>query len=394
MNNVDWIVAVYCILFCSLWYIINLQVMFDLLRITLFEKQSSPVPQMWPRLSVVIAACNEADTIEKALATLLQQDYPSLEIIVVNDRSTDKTGELIDNISHGDDRVKAVHITTLPAGWLGKVHALNAGTKEANGEWILYTDADVCFKQGTLRKAIAFALSAKLDHLTLVPYLHAPSFWLHVVILAFGAMFINTTNAVNAGKPGSDAVVGAGAFNLVKKEALDKTEGFSWLRMEVADDVGLGLMLSRAGAKNSFALALHDISLTWYHSLTDMFKGLEKNIFGVSSHYKLARMMAIVLILWATFFAPVIAIIYSRRVPYLWIFGVAAWLLVPFGALISKVRFRLKFFPLLLTPLGHLLISFMLLYAGVLCKVRGGVIWRGTKYKTGDLRAGQRVKLL
>ena len=174
MNSVDWIVAVYCILFCSLWYIINLQVMFDLLKITLFEKQNPPLPQVWPCLSVVIAACNEADTIEKALATLLNQDYPSLEIIVVNDRSTDKTGELIETISHGDDRVKAVHITDLPSGWLGKVHALNVGTRESSGEWILYTDADVYFKQGTLRKAIAFALSAKIDHLTLVPNLHAP----------------------------------------------------------------------------------------------------------------------------------------------------------------------------------------------------------------------------
>jgi glycosyltransferase involved in cell wall biosynthesis len=270
----------------------------------MFEKADPPLPGKWPRLSVVIATCNDTDTIEKVVGTLLQQDYPNLEIVVVNDRSTDKTGVIIEKIARKDPRVRTIHIQDLPPGWLGKVHALHVGTQKTSGEWILYTDADVYFKQGTLRKAIAFVLADHSDHLALMPVPRAPSFWLRVVLQAVGGVFVLGTRAAHLDKPGTKAFVGAGAFNLVRKAALDRTEGFAWLRMEVVDDVGLGLMLQRSGARSSFAITLQDVSFTWYPSLRAMFKGLEKNFFGVLAFYSIARMITIVVLAWAYALAP------------------------------------------------------------------------------------------
>jgi len=185
--------------------------------------------------------------------------------------------------------------------------------------------------------------------------------------------------------------VGAGAFNLVKKSTLDKTQGFQWLRMEVADDVGLGLMLKSAGAISAFAVSIKEISLTWYETLGNMFKGLEKNLFGASTQYSYLKMILMAVVLWLTFSAPFVAVLYSR-VRFLLIFGFTAWFILLISALVGKFKFKQKFLTLLLTPLGHLLISFMLLHSGIMCKRRGGIIWRGTKYTIHDLRAGQRVK--
>jgi glycosyltransferase involved in cell wall biosynthesis len=362
-------------------------------RIRIFEKTKPPLPQKWPRLSVVIATCNDAATIEGAVDTLLHQDYPDLEIVVVNDRSIDETGALIEKIAHDDSRVRTAHIQHLPPGWLGKVHALHVGTQKASGDWILYTDADIYFKQGALRKAIAFVLADRSDHLALMPIPRAPSFWLRVVLQAVGGVFVLATRAAHIGKPGSKAFVGAGAFNLVRKAALDRTGGFPWLRMEVVDDVGLGLMLQRSGATSSFAITLQDVSFTWYPSLRAMFKGLEKNFFGVLAFYSIARMICIVALAWAYALAPLVAILYALKIPFLLIVGLVAYLFLIAGAVGVKILFRQKLLPLLFVQVGHILISLMLLRSGVMCILHGGITWRGTWYPLDELRAGHRVKV-
>jgi cellulose synthase/poly-beta-1,6-N-acetylglucosamine synthase-like glycosyltransferase len=392
VSILDWIVTSYCVLFCLAWCVSFLVVLL-FRRIRIFEKADPPLPRELPRLSVVIATCNDADTIEKAVNTLLQQDYPDLEVVVVNDRSTDGTGRIIERIARENSRVRMVHIQDLPSGWLGKVHALRVGTQKTSGEWILYTDADVYFKQGALRKAIAFVLADHSDHLALMPVPRAPSFWLRVVLQAVGGVFVLGTRAAHLGKPSTKAFVGAGAFNLVRKAAFDRTEGFAWLRMEVVDDVGLGLMLQRSGARSSFAITLQDVSFTWYPSLRAMFKGLEKNFFGVLAFYSIARMIGIVVLAWAYALAPLVAILYSLKIPFLLTVGLVAYLFLVAGAVGVKIMFKQKLLPLLLVQVGHILISLMLLRSGIMCIVRGGITWRGTWYPIDELRAGHKVKV-
>jgi glycosyltransferase involved in cell wall biosynthesis len=392
MFETGWILAAYAVLACLAWCILYLRTAYKVLHIPLFEKEDPPVPEHWPRLSVVVAARDEADTIEQAASTLLGQDYPELEIIMVNDRSTDETGRIIREIARREVRVKAVHVEHLPEGWLGKVHALHLGTEKSSGEWILYTDADVHFRQGTLRRAVALALAREADHLCLMPEVRTGSFCLGVVMSAFKVLFAWTTRIADAGKPGSRAVVGAGAFNMVRRAALEKTEGFQWLRMEVGDDLGLGLMLSRSGAKSHFAIAQEHLGVTWYPSLGAMFRGMEKNLFGVGARYSLARMSMSVLLLWALVPAPLVAFLYTD-VPWLRFFGAAACLSLGLFAAAGKIRFRSGMLHTLLAPAGQLVISLMMLRSGILCTLRGGILWRGTRYKTGDLRAGQQLKL-
>src|SRR6202451_3504449 len=124
-----------------------------------------------PRLSIIVPARNEEQDIEASLRTLLALDYDNYEIIAVNDRSTDRTGEIMERVARasGGDRLRVLHHRELPAGWLGKTHAMWTATNEATGDWLLFTDADVVFKPDSLRRAVAYAEAEKADHVVLFP---------------------------------------------------------------------------------------------------------------------------------------------------------------------------------------------------------------------------------
>ena len=112
------------ILLSALWIAIFAYLSWALKQLPRFERQTAAPLERWPRLSVIVPACNEAAQLEPAVRTIMAQDYPELEIILVDDRSSDGTGALIDGLAREDARVRAIHIDKLPDGWLGKVHAL------------------------------------------------------------------------------------------------------------------------------------------------------------------------------------------------------------------------------------------------------------------------------
>src|SRR5207249_9856045 len=130
-----------------------------------------------PRISLLFAARDEEEKLPAELATLVEIDYPNLEVIAVDDRSQDATGRILDEFAAAHPRLRVVHITQLPAGWLGKPHALQKAYETSTGEWLLFTDADVRFKPDVLRRAVALAKQRNLDHLTLFGEIEMAGFW-------------------------------------------------------------------------------------------------------------------------------------------------------------------------------------------------------------------------
>ena len=272
--------------------------------VPLLANLDPPPPDRWPRLSVVVPARNEADTLEPAARTLLAEDYPDLEIILVDDRSSDETGRIVDRIAAGDTRVKAVHITELPEGWLGKVNALDRGLAESTGQFVLFTDADVHFQTGTLRKAVGYCEHEGLDHLAAFPDVWSAGFVVDAMLSVFlrhFSLFVTRPSAME--KADSRAFLGVGAFNLVRRKALEATEGFEWLRLEVADDMGLGLMMKRSGARCGVVAAFGHVGLHWYRSVAEAARGTEK-AWATLSHFSLARTLATVLVVLAAEMSP------------------------------------------------------------------------------------------
>ena len=350
----------------------------------------------WPLVSVIIPACNEADHFEAALMSVLQQDYPNLEIVLVNDRSTDTTGEIIDRLAAADQRVKGVHITDLPAGWLGKVHALHQGVRRANGDWYLFSDADVYFQPGALRRAIGYATHNNLSHVACLPELTTFSaFWLDVTIRAFFLLFCVAGRLAEVNRRNSKWPIGVGAFNLVEAAAFKRTPGFEWLRMEPGDDVGLGLMLKKAGARTRLLNADGEIRVPWYESLWAMIRGLEKNSFGPGANYSYLRQFFMVLGLWCVVLAPPLSValgFYANNAALLvaGTIALAVNFIIAFAMPRKTTRDILAYIVL---PIGALFVSLIMLRSAWKCFRNGGIDWRGTHYPVEQLRRGQRVKI-
>jgi len=213
------------------------------------DRIAKPKLSDWPTASIVVPACNEEQTIGAALNKLRSVNYPNLEIVVVNDRSSDQTGPIIDEAATLDSRIKAVHNSKLPSGWLGKVHALHLGQLASTSDWILFTDADVHFAPDALEQTIAFCEQEGIDHLAVCPDLSGRSELANSLIAHFHMilMFLVSPRAVK--DPTKPDGVGVGAFNLVRRKTLQASQGFEWLRLEVADDFALGTVLKAEGGR-------------------------------------------------------------------------------------------------------------------------------------------------
>jgi glycosyltransferase involved in cell wall biosynthesis len=392
MTAASWVLTVWGTLTSAAWCALAAMGLRTSLHFKKFGELHAPPPSAWPRVSVIVAACDEGDTIGPALETLLGQDYPDLEIVVVDDRSKDATGAIVDAAAAKDTRVRAVHVTALPEGWLGKVHALHRGTQMATGSWLLFTDADVHFSAAALRRAIAFVEAAGVDHLAVAPDLHAKGVAQDIVSAAFATAFMIGTRAMDVGKPGSKAYAGVGAFNLVRRAAFDRTPGFEWLRLEVLDDVGLGLMLHNAGAKGAFAIGFEHVQIDWYPSLAAMARGLEKNMYGAFCRYRLPRLIAMVVALAVFVPGPIVALFAQPR-PWIPLLGGVTIAFLAANAVILAVRTQRSAFRFFFAPIGGVILALLVVRSAWRCLSDGGVTWRGTLYPLKALRDAQRVKL-
>ncbi len=348
--------------------------------------RDDPEPDEWPTLSVVIPACNEGETIEAALSSLMGVDYPNLEIIVINDRSTDDTGAILDRLAATDPTVQAVHIETLPEKWLGKLHAVHVGTEASTSDFILYCDSDVHFEEDSLKKAMAWMMNDRLDFLSLMPRMVANSTFLFALVQTFGGLWCVATRpgGINQDKP--NCFGGIGAFNMVRREALEQTEGWPWLKMEIADDAGLGYLLHRHGFKARIGIAVNHLSLEWYPSAWAMVLGLEKNAFAAICRFSIFRSLVIVGMFSMYTLAPWILL----ATPYYWL-GIACFSFYILCGWLGP-EMGISWLQKVLASQLNIVVAFALLRSTIKTVARGSVDWRGTEYSIPELRAEQRVK--
>ena len=199
------ILIAYVFIGCVYWLWMFVGTVRVVRAVPLLAQSDPPPPQTWPKLSVVIPACNEAAALESALGSVLEQDYPELEIILIDDRSTDGTAAIVDRMAAADPRILRYHVEQLPEGWLGKVHALDLGAAKAGGSWLLFTDADVHMAPGALRRAIAYAAHHSIDHLAAVPDLWPSSLLVDANMALFCRTFAVAMRLWAVADPKSDA---------------------------------------------------------------------------------------------------------------------------------------------------------------------------------------------
>jgi len=345
-----------------------------------------PLSGPLPRVSIIIPARNEERNLEEALRSILALDYDNLEIDVVDDRSTDRTGEILDRMAAADPRLRIVHVRELPPGWLGKNHALWLGAGKAIGEFLLFTDADVVMDPSTLRRAVGAMVADRLDHLTAAPEIERPSVLFEMFIGAFSLFFTLFTKPWKVKDPESSSHVGIGAFNLVRAAAYRAAGGHQAIAMRPDDDLKLGKLLKKKGFHQEFVFGLGALRVEWYASTGELIQGLMKNAFsGVD--YRVWVVVASTVMQLITLVWPFLALILTSG-PTRWL-NLASVLVLLALCWINAPLAGVRRWHGLGFPLATLLFLYILWRAMLLTLWRDGIDWRGTHYPLAELRANK-----
>lgn len=340
----------------------------------------------WPRLSAIVACRDEAATVERAMSSLLTQDYPNLEVIAVNDRSRDSTGAILDRLSREYAALRVVHVDSLPSGWLGKTHAMHQGAAHASGDWLLFTDADVLFAPGVLRRAVAWAAREQMGHAVVLPTLIAPGLWERALVSLFGLLFHFRAPVRDLRRPGTAAYIGIGAFNLVRKEAYAAVGGHERLRLEVVDDMKLGMVLRRSGVRQGCADAAGLLRVRWQHGFGPTLTGLMKNFFAACEYRWLYALGAAAFLLFVTT-APLVAALPSTPWPARLLAVLTAVLAVVVHGVMARRAACGKGYEGVALPIVGPCLAAVAVLSAVVTTLRRGIVWRGTLYPLDQLVA-------
>jgi glycosyltransferase involved in cell wall biosynthesis len=369
-------------------------------------------PNGEPGVSIVVPARNEEKDIRETLVQLMALDYSNYEIIAVNDRSTDRTGQIMDEVAAvespcGADtpvrvpalpalpsvadrsiratRLKVIHISDLPSGWLGKTHAMWRAGQQATGDWLLFTDADVLFKPDSLRRAVAYAEAEQADHVVLFPHLIMKRPGEKMMIAFFQALFVFVHRPWKVADPNARDHMGVGAFNLVRRPVYDAVGTYRALRMEVLDDMKLGKVIKNAGFAQRNVFGADLISFHWAKGAFGIVNNLTKNFFAVLSFQ------------WPRTVATVVGLGFLNLGPFLGICLAHGWARAPYAVALGSLfliycgmsrRSPIPPYYFFLHPIGTGLFMYTLLRSMVQTLSNDGIVWRGTKYPLEELRKG------
>jgi glycosyltransferase involved in cell wall biosynthesis len=263
----------------AVWLITLVRTIVNLLFVPRLRAGRLLLSETQPLVSVIIPARDEERSIERTVRAFLAQTWPALELIVVNDRSTDRTGAILSSIS--DARLTVIDNEEPPAGWLGKPWALHQGRLRARGELLLFVDADVIYEPDAVAAAVQRLGDSGAPMISLLPHLVMRGFWEHVLMpnLAF---FAFTTIPLWLGNRSRIPVlgVGAGTGNLIRRETYDIVGGHAALRDAVVDDVALARLVRRNGHRTEIVRAEKLVSVRMYEGLGEIVRGFTKNGFA------------------------------------------------------------------------------------------------------------------
>jgi chlorobactene glucosyltransferase len=392
------------ILIAAVWFIVFGWVVSTVLTILAITRQrilSSATSLAFtgkdaPLVSVLVPARNEEHRVlSDCIRSILSQDYGKYEVIAVNDRSTDATASILEELQNDSSRLYLINGEELPPGWLGKPYAMQQALDHAKGEWILATDADMIFDPAALRIALSYVLERNGDALTLIPTFEAISLWERIMIPTWSWVFLMFSVFYRPDDPKSPGAIGIGGFFLTKRSVLDSLGGYRRLKNEVMEDVRLAEMIKRSGARMLSASAPDLIRTRMYTNFREMWECSTKNwfsgvkfslpfaMFCVVSMYSMSVLPAITLVISAIG----ILIGWSNELWFLLIPSALAWLLQVINLGLVSVRSGVSFDYALTAPLGLGLIYAMLFDSSMRITIGKGVTWKGRKiYERNGVR--------
>ena len=334
-----------------------------------------------PTVSVLIPARDEERRIERTVRALLAQTYPALEIIVLNDRSTDATGAILANID--DTRLKVITGEEPPPGWLGKPWALHQASQHARGELLLFMDADIHYEPEGIAAAVAHLQAAGVPMLSLLPRIEMRGFWEHLLMPNLGMMVFSFIPLWLANRTRARIFgIGGGPGNLVTRAAYDAAGGHEALKDSVVDDVALARLIRRSGGRTEAVRADKLVSVRMYDGLRETIDGFTKNTFAVFGRSYVTMVLVVVLSVVFHVLPYVFAVMGNRLA-----MATVAVLTLTRVILFSALRYRLDN-AILGHPLMVLVWSYIFVRSTWITGVRRQLHWRGRRYDASRTRFG------
>lgn len=347
------------------------------------EEEVDGHAEPWPSVTVIIPARNEERHIRQALTSLRELDYPNLKILTIDDRSTDRTTEVLEELRLHDSRIMNLRVDSLPDHWLGKNHAIQCGIERTESDLILLTDADVHFAPQSLRRSVGFLVRNNLDHLVIGPRVEMHSWMLQGFTLMFVLVFATVKRPWKACDPKSKASVGVGGFGLFRTSVLKEVGGMTRIALRPDDDLMLGKLVKQSGYSQLFAFSASEIFVPWYASVRELIVGLEKNTFAVVNYNPFVALIGVAF-MFVFYLFPWLCIL---AVPLVWVWLPLTVSLLPcLVLLLIAIRSGYRWSSAFALPLVTILMCYIHLRSMFLVYIRGGIRWRDTLYPLAELK--------
>jgi glycosyltransferase involved in cell wall biosynthesis len=358
-------------------------------RITdIAESKYDTMPMGTPSLAVIVPARNEEADVTGCLRSLLDQDYGNLQIIAVNDRSTDRTGELMEELAvERPEKLRVLHIKELPPGWLGKTHAMAVAARDTVSQYLLFTDADVVFRSDTMRRCLVEAVATSADHFVTLPTPEIKSCGEGMLLGFLQVLGLWITRPWRVADPSSmrDSV-GIGAFCLLRSPAYRQIGGFEALRMEVLEDLNLARRIKRMGLRQRAALSSGMVRVHWAAGAMGVVRVMTKNLFAFFD-FRAFLLLGCCAAVALFFLLPIAGLFLpATLIPGLIAIASIAWIYRLTGRLSGISPWYATLF-----PLSVALFIYSLLRSMLVTLWQGGVTWRGTFYSLTELRKGNSI---
>ena len=375
---------------CGAW-IFLLKSMLDSFRLTPYLDKFENTSKTNPKVSIILPARNEEEFIGKCLDSLVKQDYENYEIIVIDDSSEDRTGEIISEYAKKYPKIIPVSARPKPDGWMGKNWACMEGYGKATGELLLFTDADTKHAENVITLAVSHLNSFGLDALSAIPKMLTFDFWTNITLPMISTFLHTRFSALNVNNPAKKTGYFFGSFFILKKTTYQEVGTHEGVKQEIIEDGALGKKVKEAGYKIKMVRGEHLIEAIWARDKGTLWNALKRLMIPLylqSGKIAIGIFFAIVFLLFVPF--PILAIstslaIETASAKILCITSAIASILIYTGAIIEvKVGLKLKLSYAIFAPLGSLVVVLGFLSGLLQAKRKSSVTWRGRSYSMKD----------
>ena len=375
---------------CGAW-IILIKSMIESFRLTPYLDKFENKSKTTPKVSIILPARNEEDFIRGCLDSLIKQDYPNYEIIVIDDSSDDSTGKIISEYAKKNSKIIPVTAKPKPEGWMGKNWACMEGYKKITGELLLFTDADTKHSENVISLAVAQLFSFNLDALSAIPKMVTFDFWTNITLPMISTFLHTRFSALNVNNPSKKTGYFFGSFFIMKKETYEKVGMHEGVKQEIIEDGALGKKVKESGYKIRMVRGDHLIDAVWARdkgTLWNALKRLMVPLYLQNGKIAVGIFFAVLFLLFIPF--PILAtsiVLPSENISakILLIASAISSILIYTGAIIEvKMGLGLRTIYALFAPLGSLTVVLGFLSGLIQAKGTSAITWRGRSYSMKD----------